>query len=244
MIIGNEDYTRFQTNLSSESNVSFARNDAKSFATYCEKTLGIPKENITILYDAISSQMRREIKRFVSKAQYGGSDIELYFYFSGHGFPNEKKESFIMPVDLSGAEVNEAIKLSDLYKDFSAFSSNKVTLVLDACFSGGGRNQGLLAAKVIRVRPKENLINGNLVVFSASSGNQESLFYNEKNHGMFTYFFLKKLQDSNGEVSYGEMYRYLKDIVPFTSIDKNYKEQSPKVNIGYQARTNWENWKF
>lgn len=244
LIIGNEDYTRFQTNLSAESNVSYARNDAKVFAEYCKNTLGIPEENITILYDAIGSQMRREIKRFSSKTQYGGSNVELLLYYSGHGFPDENQESYIMPVDISGEDLDEAIKLSDLYKDLTSFQSKKVTVILDACFSGGGRNQGLLAAKAVRVKPKDELINGNLVVFSASSGTQESLFYKDKNHGLFTYFFLKKLQENHGNVSYGDMYNYLKNIVPFTANDINYKEQNPEVNYSSEVKDNWEYWRF
>ncbi len=245
LIVGNEDYTKYQNDLSSESNVFFARNDATVFAKYCEKTLRIPKSNITLLTDAISTQMRREIIRLIDKAKYSDGDVELIFYYSGHGFPdNETQESYIMPVDISGANVRDGIKLSQLYIDLTQHPAKKVTVILDACFSGGGRQQGLLSAKAVKLKPKEEAVSGNLVVFSASSGDQESLFYKEKQHGMFTYFFLKKLQETKGQVTYGDMFDFVKMKVPLTSSDINYKVQNPQVNFNENLGDTWRNWKF
>ena len=246
LVIGNEDYTKYQNNLSSESNVDFARNDAISFAKYAEKTLGIPKDNITLITDAISSQMKRELIRLINKSKYGNENIELIFYYSGHGFPDmQTQEAYIIPVDISSTNVKDGIKLSKLYSDLSEFTPHKITVILDACFSGGGRKQGLLAAKAVRIKPKEEILNkGNLVVLSASAGDQESLFYKEKQHGIFTYFLLKKLQESKGEITYGEMSDYLQKIVPLTSSDINYKEQNPQVNVSKEALNSWEFWKF
>lgn len=246
LVIGNEDYTKYQNNLSSESNVDFARNDAISFAKYAEKTLGIPEKNITLITDAISSQMKRELIRLINKSKYGNENIELIFYYSGHGFPDiQSQEAYIMPVDISSTNVKDGIKLSKLYSDLSEFTPHKVTVILDACFSGGGRKQGLLAAKAVKIKPKEEILNkGNLVVLSASDGDQESLFYKEKQHGIFTYFLLKKLQESKGEITYGEMSDYLQKVVPLTSSDINYKEQNPQVNVSKEAVNNWEFWEF
>jgi hypothetical protein len=246
LAIGNEDYTKYQNDLKAESNVLYARNDATSFAKYAEKTLGVPKENITLITDAISSQIKREIIRLTNKAKYGNGEIEIIFYFSGHGFPDlETQEAYIMPVDISSTTVKDGIKLSQLYTDLAEFSTKRTTVILDACFSGGGRNQGLLAAKAVKIKPKEEMLNkGNLIVFAASSGDQASLFYNEKQHGIFTYFLLKKLQETKGDISYGEMADYLIKIVPLTSSDINYKEQNPQVNVGKNVLGIWESWKF
>jgi len=242
LAIGNEDYTKYQNDLKSESNVLYARNDAITFTKYAEKTLGIPKENITLINDAISSQIKREIIRLINKAKYGNGEIEIIFYFSGHGFPDlETQEAYIMPVDISSSSVKDGIKLSQLYNDLAEFPTKRVTIILDACFSGGGRIQGLLAAKAVRIKPKEETLNkGNLIVFSASSGDQASLFYNEKQHGIFTYFLLKKLQETKGIITYGEMANYLTKIVPLTSSDINYKEQNPQVNVGKDVINSWE----
>lgn len=243
LIIGNEDYTKYQTNLNSESNVDFANRDAEIFAEYCKNTLGIPKENVVLLKDAISSQMKREIEKLSRLALYSKGEAELIFYYAGHGFPDEKtKESYIMPVDISGSDVTSGIKLSYLYKKLTENPVRSATVFLDACFSGGGRNQGLLAARGVRIQPKENLIHGNLVVFSASTGEQSSLPYKDKQHGMFTYFLLKKLQETKGNVTYDELSKYIKTEVQLNSVKINSKDQNPQILTSPSLSDEWKMW--
>lgn len=243
LIIGNEDYTMYQSGLNTESNVDFANRDAEIFAEYCEKTLGIPKENIVLLKDAISSQINRELEKLTKLALYSKGEAELIFYYAGHGFPDEKtKESYLMPVDISGTDVTLGIKLSDLYSKLTKYPTKKVTVFLDACFSGGGRNQGLLAARSVKIQPKENLIDGNLVVFSASTGEQSSLPYKEKQHGMFTYFLLKKLQETKGNVSYDELSDFIKTEVQLNSVKINSKDQNPQILTSPSLTEEWKKW--
>lgn len=245
LIFGNEDYTTYQADLNSEANVEYAEADAMTFARYAENVLGVPREHITIRTNAISTVMRREIRRFIDKAKYTDGEAELIFYYSGHGFPDRKTgEAYLMPVDIGGEDVIEGIQLSQLYQDLTQFPAERVTVFLDACFSGGGRNQGLLAARGIRIKPRENLIDqGNLVVFSASTGDQESLAYRSKKHGMFSYFLFKKLQENDPSLTYKELADYLNRMVPLTSSDINYKEQTPSINISRDAIGQWERWR-
>jgi hypothetical protein len=245
LIIGNEDYTKYQNSLHSESNVDFARRDARLFAEYAEKTLGIPKENITLLEDAISSQMNREIEKIAKLSKYSNGEATIIFYYAGHGFPDEiTKEAYIMPVDISGADVKYGMKLNDLYAKLTENTTQKVIVILDACFSGGGRNQGLLAARSVKIKPKENPITGNLVVFSASSGEQSSLPYVSKQHGMFTYFLLKKLKQTNGDVSLEELSNYITREVQINAIKVNSKDQNPKVLVSPDIENLWMDWKL
>lgn len=230
LIIGNEDYTKYQTELNSEVNVVYARNDAKVFAEYAVKTLGIPDENIKVLYDAIGSLMKREIDRMIKMAQM--TKGEIIIYYAGHGFPDElTKESYIIPVDITGANVRDGIRLGSLYEQLSSEEISKATVFLDACFSGGGRSQGLMAARGVRIKPKEAAAAGNLVVFAATSEDQVSMPYKDKQHGMFTYFLLKKLQETKGELNYKELSDYLNDQVRLNSLKINYKEQSPSLMV-------------
>lgn len=245
LIIGNEDYTKYQNDLNSEVNVDYAKRDGEVFAQYAEKTLGIPKGNITALTDAISSQMNREIEKLSKLAQYSNGNATLLFYFAGHGFPDENtKEAYIMPVDISGTNVQSGIKLSDLYAKLTAFPSKKVIVILDACFSGGGRNEGLLAARSVAIKPKVNAISGNLLVFSSSTGQQSSLPYHNKKHGMFTYFLLKKLKESKGDVSMEELKDYVTREVQISAIKINSKEQNPKLQVSPDIESTWMDWKL
>ena len=245
LIIGNENYTKYQTGLNSESNVDFATNDALTFAKYAEKTLGVPRENISIIIDAIGSKMKAEIEKICKIAEYSNGTAEIIFYYAGHGFPDEiTKEGYLIPVDITGANVKEGIMLTTLYQQLTKNPVNKVTVFLDACFSGGGRNAGLLAARGIKIKPKTDVINGNLVVFTASSGEQTSLPYLEKNHGMFTYFLLKKIQETSGNVNYKTLADYIKNQVQLNSIKINSKDQNPDILYNQTIEGKWESWDF
>ena len=243
LIIGNEDYSSFQTGLSSEVNVAYAQNDARIFKEYAIQTLGAPEENTILLLNARAIEMNRAIAKMNLFAKNAGGKAEIIVYYAGHGFPDEMtKEPYLMPVDVSGSDLQFAVKLNDLYKKMSEFPTRKVTIFLDACFSGGGRGAGLVAARGVKIRPKETELNGSLAVFTSSSGDQSSLSYKEQQHGMFTYFLLKKLQETKGKVSYKELSDYLSEKVGLNSIRINDKEQNPQVNISPDALSVWETW--
>jgi hypothetical protein len=243
LIIGNENYSKYQTGLNSESNVDFAVNDALAFSKYAEKTIGVPKENITLLIDATSSKMKSEIERICKIATYSNGQAEILFYYAGHGLPDEiTKEGYVIPVDVTGSNVKDGIMLTKLYQQLTESPVKKVTIFLDACFSGGGRNAGLFAARGVKVKPKEELIKGNLVVFSASSGDQTSLPYKEKAHGMFTYFLLKKIQETKGNINYKDLAEYIKSEVQLNSVKINSKDQNPEILFNPQIEGEWENW--
>jgi hypothetical protein len=80
LIVGNEDYAKYQTGLDQEVNVEFARNDAVVMAEYAEKALGYPKENIVVLKDATKGQLSQEIAKLVRYAELGNGQAELFFY--------------------------------------------------------------------------------------------------------------------------------------------------------------------
>ncbi len=81
-------------------------------------------------------------------------------------------------------------------------------------------------------------------MFSASSGNQSAFGYKEKAHGMFTYFLLKKLKETNGNVTYGELDTYLKDQVGKNAIVYNNKEQTPESIFSPSFEKVWKDFKL
>lgn len=245
LVIGNEDYSSFQKDLNSEVNVAYAVNDASVFAEYAKKTLGVPDENVTLLTNAKAMDMIRALKKINLLSKNTGGKAEIFFYYAGHGLPDEKsKEPYLIPVDVNGTELDFAIKLTDIYKQLTEYPSKKITVFLDACFSGGARNQGLIAARGVKIKPKEGNMAGKMIVFSASSGDQSSLPYKEKKHGIFTYFLLKKLNESKGVLTYKALSDYLSEQVGLKSLIINNKEQNPQTNISIEARDEWMVWSF
>ncbi|BDX38803.1 hypothetical protein CYCD_21580 [Tenuifilaceae bacterium CYCD] len=245
LIIGNEDYSSNQTDISTEVNVQFAENDAKIFKEYCVKTLGIPEKNATLLINATGSRILQNLDLLSKISKANGGDAELVFYYAGHGLPDEQtKEPYLIPVDVSGADLKYAIKLAEVYKKLTENPSAKVTVFIDACFSGGARNESLLALRGVKVRPKEVAVGNNLVVFTSSSGNESSASYKDKQHGMFTYYLLKKLQDSKGNCTYKELDEYLKKEVSINSLVINKKQQTPQAMGSPDVDEKWRNWKI
>jgi hypothetical protein len=244
LIIGNEDYSSFQTGLSTEVNVDYAVNDARVFKDYCKKTMGIPEKQIKLLTNATYGQMNQGIAWLSNLAGIDEGNAELIFYYSGHGLPDEEtKEPYLIPVDISGSNVTQGIKLADVYTKLNEYPSQRITAFLDACFSGGSRNQGLVAMKGVKVKPKENLIMGNMVVLSSSTGTESSGVYREKQHGYMTYFMLKALQESEGNITYKELAdRVIDNVKKETAL--NGKIQTPQLNYSQGVEDVWPDWKI
>jgi len=245
LIIGNEDYTKFQLDLKSEMNVEFARNDATTFKEYCIKTLGIPEKNITFIIDGTFGQISQGLSKLNLIAKITDKKASIIFYYAGHGLPDEStKEPYLIPVDINSSNLSSALKLKDIYSKLTEFPCEKITVFLDACFTGGGRNQGLFAARGVKIKPKDELLNGNIIVFSSSSGEQSSLPYKEKQHGLFTYYLLKKVQETKGELTYKALSDFLTEKISLESVLINSKEQNPQTNISSDVSNKWENWKL
>lgn len=244
IIIGNQDYHSYQRGLNSEQDVPFAAEDARVFKQYCQKTLGVKEENIVLLTDATAAKMYQEIELVVQLANLD-PQAEIIFYYAGHGYPDEStKEPYLIPVDVNATTLSSALSLYELYGKLTSTGASRVTVFLDACFSGGGRDAGLVASRGIRLTPKKDALSGNLVVFSATSADQTALPYAEKQHGMFTYYLLKKFQSSNGEFTYSELSDYLNKNVGVSSLRVNRKDQTPEVNIAPQVQDSWGEWRF
>ena len=245
LIFGNEDYTSYQSGLSTEQNVDFAENDAEIFKEYALKTLGVKKDNLYLLKNATAGQMKQKIALVSKIIKAEGSNAELIFYYAGHGYPDEiTKVPYLIPVDISASDLSSAINLADLYNTLAQTQAKRITVFLDACFTGGARSQGLVASRGIKISPKQEALDGNIVVFSASSETQSSLPYYDQMHGMFTYYLLEKLQESEGKCTYNELFNSVNKKVTLNSLKVNEKEQNPKVNTSQNVNETWSEWQF
>ncbi|MGK7397801.1 MAG: WG repeat-containing protein [Candidatus Cyclobacteriaceae bacterium M3_2C_046] len=245
LIIGNEDYSSFQMDLNTDMNVDFATVDATTFKKYLVSTLGVPNENITLLTNATAGQMRQSIARLSAISEAFEGEARLIFYYAGHGLPREgSNEPYLIPVDVSSSNLDYAIKLEDVYKKLTEHQSETVTVFLDACFTGGARNQSLVASRGVRIKPKSPFVLGNLIVFSASSEDQTAHPYREKAHGIFTYYLLKALQISNGEMSYGELADFVRTNVMRKSVLVNDRVQIPQVEVSPVFEYTWKDMRF
>ena len=239
IIIANENYLNV-------ARVDCALNDGRTFYKYCQFVLGIPTDNIHIVEDATYGQMTEQINWLTRVAKAYEGDAKIIVYYAGHGIPNEKDGSaYLLPVDVSGDNIAAAYSMTKLYKELGALNAKNVTLFMDACFSGSRRGEGMLtAARGIAIAAKAESPLGNMIVFSAAQGDETAYPYAEKGHGLFTYFLLKKLKDTKGDVDYGTLSDYIRKEVSRKSIVVNSKSQTPDVKASPQMGDSWKNLKL
>ena len=240
IIIANENYEI-------EANVEYAINDGDMFRNYCLRTLGIPEDNIHFRKNATLNHIKNEIAWIEKVAQAYDGEAKFIVYYAGHGIPDENtRAAYLLPTDGSGTNTATGYSLDEMYCKLGNTNAKNVTVFLDACFSGAVRGDGMLAsARGVAVKVKKNSVTtGNLVVFSAAQGDETAYPYNEKGHGMFTYFLLKKLQESKGEVTYGELAKYIKEQVSRRAIVINEKSQTPTVIPSSSMGEGWKKMKL
>ena len=236
VIISNENYQN-------EKKVDFANNDGWMFKEYCQKTLGIPSKNIPYKADATSNNIKYELNWIKQVAEAYSNEANVIFYFAGHGVPDEySKEAYLLPIDAISSDVSTGISLKTLYKNLGDMPANKVLVFLDACFSGALRGNGMLAsARGVAIKSKIDEPQGNMIVFSAASGQETAYPYKTKNHGMFTYFVLKKMKESKGNMTLDELSNYVITNVKQQSIVVNGKSQTPTVTTSMSVSDSWKN---
>jgi hypothetical protein len=245
LIIGNEDYYAYQPDLNSDINVIYARNDASAFREYALNLLGIPEQNIVFLLDGTTGQMKQAISKANLILKNSNGNAEVFVYYAGHGLPDVvSKEPYLIPVDVSVNYVTEGISLQYLYSKLIQYPAKRIAVFIDACFSGGARNQVLIAARGVKIMPKENDLSGNLVAFYSSSGSQSSLPFKKQEHGLFTYYLLQKLKETKGYTTFGELSEYLIKNISVKSVLINDQEQIPQTDVSKEIINEWASWKI
>jgi len=108
--------------------------------------------------------------------------------------------------------------------------------MLDSCFSGAGGRSVIAKGMRPMVLSVENpvLASGKTVVLAASKGDQVSSTYDQKGHGLLTYFFLKGLQgeadqNKDGSIDLAELYNYVKLQVSGVARREYNNEQTPQL---------------
>lgn len=236
LCIGNENYSAHAQGLSAEVDVPFAVNDATVFAEYANKTLGVPKENVLLLTDATKARMSQELTKVERWVELDKGEAEVIFYYSGHGLPAEVNNTpYLIPVDVDGTRPADGLALYDVYRRLSAHAARKVTVILDACFSGGARAGELVAMKGIKVKQQVEGVPNNLVVLASSSGNEASAVFKEKQHGYFTYFMMKWLKENRAQGSIEDMMKVVQDQVSREAV-RIGKSQTPQLLAGPDVR--------
>jgi len=220
--------------------VDFAQRDVETVKGYLINALGYPEEHIVVRTNerATRSDFESYLERWLENNVEKGS--EVFVYYSGHGSPHPKSgQPFLVPYDGDPQYLDKtAYPVERMYQTLAKLPAERVVVVLDSCFSGtGGRSIVAKGARPVGLTiesPSLPTMTGKkMVVFSASQNNQVSSAFPEKEHGLFTYFFLKGFRgaadsDNNGMVNIGELHDYVRTEVQRQSRRMN-SEQTPQI---------------
>lgn len=238
LIIGNQNY-RFVAD------VPYAIHDARVFAEYCKNTLGIPTGNIHLSEDATKQMILEEELEDWMKSISDREKKDLIVYYAGHGVPDikNKNKAYILPTDVRGTNPHRGIALDDFYAKIGDLAFNRVSVFMDACFSGINRdNEGVSEGlRGVEIEAEEAAVgNGRMVVFSAAQGNETAQGYPEQGHGLFTYYLLKELQNSNGDIKLGDLSDRLRYNVSQQAMQmKMRKKQTPATSASGEIADSW-----
>ena len=230
VVIGAEKYA--DKNLPS---APYAERDAEVMSEYFKKAMGINDVRLLTNEQVTSMELKRTFDasrgKLASRAIPGKTD--LFVYYSGHGVPMEgadgRKDIFLIPYDVDKAWIrDEGFSLNKLYADLGKLKAHSVTVIMDACFSGGSRRSDAYATKSIanqklvmidETEMEQPWLNDpNFRVFTSSRGDQTSLGYDRSRSGLFTYYLAIGLQgdadkDGNGKVEMNELVEYVTEQV-------------------------------
>lgn len=229
LIIGNQSYRH-------ASYVDFALRDAEMFMQYCKHILGIPSGNIHLCPDATKHEiLEQELEDWIKRGIDNKSDKKLIIYYAGHGIPDRenRNRSYLLPVDVDAAKPQRGIALDELYSTIGGYGFKLVTFFIDACFSGGARGKsGIVEGQRANEVEAQDVkpFKGNVVVFTAAHGTETAQPLRETGHGLFTYYLLKALGETNGDINYGDLAEYLKKNVSDRAASSDMRQkQTPTV---------------
>ncbi len=235
VVVGVEDYRDLPR-------VDYARRDAEMVKKYLVTSLGYREQNIVLMLNdrVTKSDLEARFERWLPRQVGHDKDAEVFVYYGGHGAPDPNtNQAFLVPYNGDPAYLEDtAYPLKRLYKTLGSLPAKQVTVVMDSCFSGAGGRSVISKGTRPMLMAVENplLATENMMVLSAAAGNHISSAYQDKRHGLFTYYFLKGLQgeadfNKDGAVEVEELYSYVKPQVELAARRMNV-EQTPQLLPG------------
>ena len=220
VIIGNADYEHRDV-----PDVTFAHRDADAFRGYVVEVLGYAPENVVDLrdatrrelFDALGTRSDPHSLLWSYLDPDGGSDVVVFY--SGHGVPGVNDgRGYLLPVDADPkAAEDDGYPIDLLYRNVGGLEeARSVRVYLDACFSGGSHEGGLIrnASPVFVAATLPEGVGENVTSLAAASGKQVASWDEDARHGLFTHHLLDALYgrgdaDEDGTVTAAEAKRYL-----------------------------------
>jgi uncharacterized caspase-like protein len=194
--------------------------------------LGVPEANVVVLTDerAAKGDFEKYFESWLPNHVETGDTV--YVYYSGHGAPNPAKgEAYLVPYDGDPTYIEKTgYSVKRLYDQLSKLPAKQIYVAMDSCFSGAGGRSVIAKGARPLVSVVQADVPANLTVIAASAGDQISSSYQEKGHGLFTYYFLKGLKEKGDD--FRAVFDYLKPEVSRVARREYNAEQDPQWRQG------------
>ncbi|MEP1334544.1 MAG: caspase family protein [Lentilitoribacter sp.] len=246
IVIGNQDYEYTP-------DVTYAARDAKETGRYLQAVLGLSERKVKVIENADFRTMR---------AQFGAAGAQgrlhrtipagtehVIVYYSGHGAPgidpSGTNQGYFLPVDGDAGDVyNTGYAFKTLVANLATLPVKRVTVLLDACFTGltpAGtlipNTSGTFGIKVVAPKPQAKVS-----VLSATSfgGIQVANWRTDKQHGAFTWHMLQGLAgfaDLNRDksVTMNELHSYIGQQIKLDVFNNDKMQpQTPTLTMAQQ----------
>jgi len=217
----------------------YAAKDAKLMGEYLTAVMGFPEENVVVRTDdkASLTDFIKYIENWLPNNVE--KDAKVFVYFSGHGAPNPKTgNAYLVPYDGDPTFIESTgYPVERLYAALDKLPTDDVSVVIDSCFSGAGGRSVLAKGARPLVQVVAVMRGTKASVLSASASDQISNAYEEKGHGLLTYFLLKALGgegdlNKDGAVTLAEAHEYARPNVQRIARKFYNNEQTPQFAPG------------
>lgn len=247
-------------------NVPYAYADGENLQQYCIRTLGIPARQVRIIEDASLQDIRTQgVDWFKDIAKSQKGDCNFILYFAGHGLTDFDHNPYIIPTALNYKKIKalrnpadftldkpltkcetkkllkQCLRVDTLCSWFNRLPMKSLTIFIDASFDGNQRDGSpLINIKHSKNKPKGLRIRNDIVLITAAPFNQTAYAFDEQHHGFFTYFLLKELKKTKGNIDLQNL---------FNNIDRNLQDESalqgllqtPAIYVGGKLKDTWGN---
>lgn len=151
----------------------------------------------------------------------------VFIYYSGHGeYKKDLNKGFWVPADAISSSTGDYISNNDIQTYLSGIKSKHTLLVSDACFSGDIFRGNTVSVPFEDSEKYYKEVYGLSSRQALTSGGVEPVMDGGKNgHSVFTYYFLKSLEENESKFfDVGQVYNKIK--IPVV----NNSDQTPKLS--------------
>lgn len=217
-----------------ENSLNFCVNDAKLIY---DKYSQYPCEYKALLLDEDATRANI-LKKLEDIKKMSRDEDYFIFNFAGHGFTTVKEEinsknSFICTHDFENGYIHTTICLHDIKEAINSIKAKHKFIIFDACHSGGAlrREFSLLNLREIEVSKLIDLLGNNegTCIITACDSDEKAEESSDLEHGVFTYYLIKCLEQANISDSYYIPYNDLYSMVLEAVKTSTENHQNPRI---------------